>query len=71
MANKGSRRAARKAYKKARKKPLGEGSRFKAVEASARVSGAHNPDAVAAAVGRKKHGAGKMAKWAAKGRRKR
>jgi len=65
-----TRKKARKQYQKAKKKPLGEGSRFKAVEASARASGAKDPKAVAAAVGRKKHGAKKMAKMAAAGRRK-
>lgn len=55
----------------AKKKPkLGTGKRFKAVEASARKSGARDPNAVAAAVGRKKHGAKKMAKMAAAGRRR-
>ncbi len=51
------------------KAPLGEGSRFAAVEASAKASGARNPAAVAAAVGRKKYGKKKMAKLSAKGRR--
>jgi hypothetical protein len=55
----------------AKKKPkLGTGARFKAVEASARASGARNPAAVAAAAGRKKYGAKKMAKMAAAGRRR-
>jgi len=47
-----------------RKKPrpnakakLGSGGRFAAVEASARRSGARDPAAVAAAVGRRKYGA--------------
>jgi len=52
------------------KPKLGSGARFKAVEASARKSGARNPAAVAAAVGRKKYGAKKMAKLSAAGRRK-
>ena len=52
------------------KPKLGSGARFKAVEASARKSGARNPAAVAAAVGRKKYGAKKMAKMAAAGRKK-
>lgn len=55
----------------AKKKPkLGTGKRFKAVEASARKSGARDPKAVAAAVGRKKYGAKRMAKMAAAGRRR-
>lgn len=55
----------------AEKKPkLGTGARFKKVEEAATKSGARNPAAVAAAVGRKKYGATKMAKMAAKGRKK-
>jgi hypothetical protein len=55
----------------AKKKPkLGSGARFKAVAASARKSGARNPKAVAAAVGRAKYGKAKMAKLAAAGRRR-
>jgi hypothetical protein len=49
---------------------LGSGSRFKAVEAAAKKSGARNPAAVAAAAGRKKYGAKKMAKLSAAGRRR-
>lgn len=56
-----------KANKKA---PLGQGGRFAAVEAAAKKSGAKNPAAVAAAAGRKKYGAEKMAKMAANGRKK-
>jgi len=52
------------------KAKLGSGARFKAVERSAKASGARNPAAVAAAAGRKKYGAAKMAKMAAAGRRK-
>jgi hypothetical protein len=52
-----------------KKKPkLGTGARFKAVAASAR--GARDPKAVAAAIGRKKYGAKRMAKMAAAGRRR-
>jgi hypothetical protein len=51
------------------KAPLGQGGRFAAVEASARKSGARNPAAVAAAAGIAKHGAAKMAKMAAAGRK--
>jgi hypothetical protein len=43
---------------------------FKAVEASAARSGARNPAAVAAAVGRRKYGAAGMAALAAAGRKK-
>lgn len=53
------------------KKPkLGTGKRFAAVEKSARASGARNPAAVAAAAGRKKYGAERMAKMAAAGRKR-
>ena len=52
------------------KPKLGSGARFAAVERSAARSGARNPAAVAAAAGRKKYGAAKMAKMAAKGRRR-
>ena len=52
------------------KAPLGQGGRFAAVEASARKSGAANPAAVAAAVGRAKYGGAAMAKMAAKGKKK-
>jgi hypothetical protein len=51
------------------KAPLGQGGRFAAVEASARKSGARNPAAVAAAAGRAKYGAAKMAKMAVAGRK--
>jgi hypothetical protein len=55
----------------AKKKPkLGTGARFKAVAASARKSGARDPNAVAAAAGRKKYGKKKMSALAAAGRRK-
>jgi hypothetical protein len=52
------------------KAKLGSGTRFKAVEESARKSGAKNPAAVAAAVGIKKYGKAKMEKMAAAGRKK-
>lgn len=60
------------AAKKAKPNPkakLGAGGRFAAVEAAAKKSGAKNPAAVAAMVGRKKYGNAKMAKMAARGRR--
>jgi hypothetical protein len=71
MSTLAERRAARKQYKRAAEvsKP-GEGARFKAVEKSARLSGAENPGAVAAAIGRKKYGAKKFAKMAAAGKKK-
>ena len=49
---------------------LGSGGRFAYVKQQAAKSGAKNPAAVAAAVGRKKYGAKKMASMAAKGRKK-
>lgn len=49
---------------------LGSGARFRAVEASAAASGARNPTAVAAAVGRKKYGGKRMAKMAGAGRKR-
>jgi hypothetical protein len=49
---------------------LGTGKRFAAVAASAAKSGARNPKAVAAAVGRRKYGKAKMAALAAAGRRR-
>lgn len=54
--------------KPAKKPPLGTGKRFAAVEAAARKSGARNPAAVAAAAGRKAHGAKAMARYSAMGR---
>jgi len=64
------RRAARKAYQKAKKKKLGSGARFKAVAASAAANGAENPEAVAAAKGRKKWGAKKMTQLATAARKR-
>jgi hypothetical protein len=54
----------------AKKPKLGSGGRFKAVEESARKSGASNPAAVAAAVGIKKYGAKRMSEMAAAGRKR-
>jgi len=74
MSTLAQRRAARQAYQRARAtKPLGEGSRFAAIEESARLSGARNPAAVAAAAGRRAHGQKAMTRWsvAARKRRKR
>jgi len=51
------------------KPKLGSGARFKAI--AKKLSGkVEDPKAVAAAIGRKKYGAKKMAKMAAKGRKK-
>ena len=54
------------------KKPkLGSGKRFEHLEHKiAAKGGVDNPAAVAASIGRKKYGAAKMAKMAAKGRKK-
>lgn len=52
-----------------KKAPLGEGSRFAAVEKSAKKGGAENPAAVAAAVGRKKYGQKKMTELSQKGKK--
>ncbi len=49
---------------------LGSGSRFAAIEAKAKASGAKNPAAVAAAAGIKKYGKKKMARLAAAARKK-
>ena len=49
---------------------LGSGARFKAVEASARKSGARNPAAVAAAAGRAKYGKKRMTALSEAGKRR-
>jgi len=65
------RRAARQRYEKARAtKPLGEGSRFAALAAAAKASGAQNPEAVAAAAGRKAHGQKTMTALSVRGRKR-
>lgn len=51
------------------KAKLGSGARFKAVEKSAEKSGAKDPGAVAAAVGRKKYGQKKMTALSVKGKK--
>ena len=63
-------KVAKAAYRKAKKKPLGEGSRFKAMARVAKAAGAKDPKAVAAMIGRRRYGAKKMAKMAAAGRKK-
>jgi hypothetical protein len=65
-------KAARKAYERAKKtsKP-GEGKRFDAlVKAIKARGGVDNPEAVAAAIGRKKYGKKRFQAMAAAGRRK-
>jgi hypothetical protein len=59
-----------KAPKKKRKPPLGSGKRFKQLVGKLKKRGAKKPKALAAFIGRKKYGAKKMAKMAAKGRRR-
>lgn len=49
---------------------LGGGGRFAQVEDKIAASGAKNPAAIAAIMGRKKYGAKKMAQMAAAGRRR-
>ena len=71
-------KASKEERKKAQKKvdyaekhsKLGSGKRFKAVAAAAKASGARDPDAVAAAIERKKYGKKKMAKMAAAGHKR-
>ena len=55
---------------KKRKPPLGAGKRFKSLTRKLKKRGAKNPKALAAFIGRKKYGPKKMAKMAAKGRRR-
>lgn len=52
----------------ARKAKLGSGARFKAVERSAKMSGARDPAAVAAMAGRKAHGQKAMTRYSKMGR---
>lgn len=68
MATKRSSGSKRKAGKTPK---LGSGGRFKAVAASAAKSGARDPNAVAAAVGRKKYGSKKMTALSTAGRKHR
>jgi hypothetical protein len=49
---------------------LGSGKRFAALKAELSKEGAVNPAALAAWIGRKKFGAGRMAKMSAAGRKK-
>lgn len=55
----------------AEKKPkLGTGKRFAALKKKLGKQGSKDPGALAVYIGRKKYGAKRMAKWAAKGRKK-
>jgi hypothetical protein len=53
-----------------KKAKLGSGKRFAALKSKLAKKGARDPGALAASIGRKKLGAKKMAKLAAKGRRR-
>ncbi len=55
----------------ARKAKLGSGKRFASLKRSLKRKGVRNPGALAASIGRKKYGAKKMAKLAARGRKRR
>lgn len=63
------RRRARIKYQRAKKKPLGEGSRFAAIAESARLGGAENPEAVAASIGREKYGKRRFQKLSIRGKK--
>ncbi len=60
------------AKKKARKPPLGSGERFASLTAKLRKQGKskESAKAIAASIGRAKHGPKKMAKWSAAGRKR-
>ena len=51
------------------KAKLGSGKRFKALSGNLKKRGARNPDALAAHIGRKKHGKAAFQKLSAAGRR--
>jgi hypothetical protein len=71
MSSLAERRKARREYLASVKasKP-GEGKRFAALKKAAKTSGAENPGAVAAAIGRKKYGKKKFQAMAAVGKKK-
>ena len=60
-----------KAGKKKKKPPLGTGERFRNLVEELKAKGARDPKALAAWIGRKNLGKGKMQALAAAGRRKR
>tara|TARA_Y100000401_G_scaffold47495_1_gene36634 strand:- start:128 stop:352 length:225 start_codon:yes stop_codon:yes gene_type:complete len=71
MTNRSSvRQQVMKSPKKKPKPTLGSGARFKALTKKLKKGGAKNPKALAAHIGRKKYGNKRMAKMAAKGRKK-
>jgi hypothetical protein len=51
------------------KAKLGSGKRFKSLRDRLAKQGARDPDALAASIGRKKHGKTKMAKLSSKGKK--
>lgn len=53
-----------------KKSPLGSGKRFASMKAKLKRQGVRDPDAVAAAIGRKKYGKKKFQALAAKGRKR-
>ena len=53
------------------KPKLGSGKRFKALSGKLKQGGAKDPKALAAYIGRKKYGSGKMARMAAAGEKRR
>jgi hypothetical protein len=55
---------------KGKKPKLGTGDRFEALSEDLSEKGVDDPDALAAAIGRKKYGAEAMAKMSAAGRKK-
>lgn len=70
MSTLAERRRARKEYERIRKtKPLGEGSRFKALARIAELGGAKNPEAVAAKIMWRKYGKKKGIELIKKGKR--
>ena len=60
-----------KKMKKGKKKPkLGTGKRFKQLSGKLKKKGVKDPDALAAAIGRKKYGKKRFQKLAAKGKKR-
>lgn len=51
------------------KAQLGSGKRFSALSAALSQQGAHDPDALAAVIGRRKYGKARFAKLAAAGKK--
>lgn len=72
MSTLAQRRQARETYKRVvqRSQP-GQGVRFRALVKSIQMSGARNPEAIAAAIGRRKYGTQQMTRWAVAARKRR